>query len=277
TRHIAALSARRQWHKAFGFAVGLRGVRLNPDVLDSELFASAREGFGEVAATIVSHDAFNGNAEAPEVGDGGEQERDGAFLLLVGEDLSTRYPGMVVDSDVDEFPARTLTAAIACAASGDAVAHAAETAELLNVEMDDLTWFLALVAWMWLLQLEAREPAEAAAFENARDAGFGDADLGCDVLLSAALTAQVFDGVGCGKRIWVGDERGLEDRSRKPSTPSAQKRSTHLPTVFGVVLNWRAAAALDMLRSAMARTISSRPFGVRRAFLWVSIRSSANR
>src|SRR5205807_8833741 len=77
--------------------------------------------------------------------------------------------------------------------------------------------------------------------------------------------------------IWFGDERGLEDRSRKPSTPSAQKRSTHLPTVFGVVLNWCAAAALDKPRSATARTISSRPFGVRRAFLWVSIRSSANR
>jgi hypothetical protein len=69
------------------------------------------------------------------------------------------------------------------------VAHAAETAELLNVELDDLAWFLALVAWMWLLQLEAREPAVAAAFENARDAGFGDADLGCDVLLGAAATS----------------------------------------------------------------------------------------
>ena len=196
--------SQRGLDEAFGFAVGLRGVRLNPDVLDSEQFASAGEGFGEVAATIVSHDAFDGNAEAPEVGDGGEQERDGAFLLLVGEDLSTRYPRMVVDSDVDEFPACTLTAAIACTASGDAVAHAAETAELLNVEMDDLAWFLAPVAWMWLLQFEARAPAEAAAFENARDAGFGDADLGCDVLLGAALTAQVFDGVGCGKRdlVW---------------------------------------------------------------------------
>ena len=97
--------SQRGLDEAFGFAVGLRGVRLNPDVLDSELFASAGESFGEVAATIVSHDAFDGNTEAPEVGDGGDQERDGAFLLLVGEDLSTRYPGMVVDSDVDEFPA----------------------------------------------------------------------------------------------------------------------------------------------------------------------------
>ena len=67
--------SQRGLNEAFGFAVGLRGVRLNPDVLDSELFAGVGEGFGEVAATIVSHDAFDGNAEAPEVGDGGEQER----------------------------------------------------------------------------------------------------------------------------------------------------------------------------------------------------------
>src|SRR5262252_6833294 len=62
--------SQRGLDEAFGFAVGLRGVRLNPDVLDSELFSGAGEGFAEVAATIVSHDAFDGNAEAPEVGDG---------------------------------------------------------------------------------------------------------------------------------------------------------------------------------------------------------------
>src|SRR5260370_17927622 len=95
--------------EAFGFAVGLRGVRLNPDVLDSELFAGAGEGFGEVAATIVSHDAFDGNAEAPEVGDGGHQERDGAFLLLVGEDLRTRYPIMAVVTELAKFPPCTFT------------------------------------------------------------------------------------------------------------------------------------------------------------------------
>src|SRR5262249_16681672 len=39
-----------------------------------------------------------------------------------------------------------------------------------------------------------------------------------------------------------GDERGLEGRSRKPSAPCALKRSTHLVTVFGVVLNGHAAA-----------------------------------
>ena len=74
----------------------------------------------------------------------------------------------------------------------------------------------------------------------------------------------------------VGDERGLEDRSHKLSTPSAQKRPTHLPTVFGVVLSWRAAAALDMPRSTTARTISSRPSGSGELLMSV-LRSSANR
>src|ERR1700752_5007735 len=77
--------------------------------------------------------------------------------------------------------------------------------------------------------------------------------------------------------IWLGDERGLEDRSCNPFTPSVRKRLTHLATVFGVVLYFRAAAALLSPASTTARTISSRPFGVREAFLWVSLRFSANR
>jgi hypothetical protein len=70
--------------------------------------------------------------------------------------------------------------------------------------------------------------------------------------------------------------RGLEERSRKPCSPSARKRSTHLRTVSGAVLNpWTAIAAL-IPPSATAPPTASRPFGVSSAFLGVSIRSSAN-
>src|SRR3982074_1974938 len=54
--------------------------------------------------------------------------------------------------------------------------------------------------------------------------------------------------------VWPGDERGLEDRSRKPSAPSALKRSTHLATVFGVVLNGRTAGAFLSPPRTAART-----------------------
>jgi hypothetical protein len=50
-----------------------------------------------------------------------------------------------------------------------------------------------------------------------------------------------------------------------------RKRATHLVTVFGVVLNWRAAAALLNASSITLRTIASRPLGVRGAFLWLFI------
>jgi len=36
-------------------------------------------------------------------------------------------------------------------------------------------------------------------FENARDAGSGDAELSRDVLLGAALTTQSLDVIGCGE------------------------------------------------------------------------------
>jgi hypothetical protein len=42
---------------------------------------------------------------------------------------------------------------------------------------------------MWLLRIETGEPAEAATFENTRDAGFGDPEFGRDMLLGVTLTA----------------------------------------------------------------------------------------
>ena len=90
--------------------------------------------------------------------------------------------------------------------------------------------------------------------------------------LRKASTAAQTAGVA-----WLGDESGFDERSRKPSTPSASNRPIHFATVFGVVLNWRATAALDSPKSTTARTIISRPLGVKGAFLCVSIRSSANR
>src|SRR5260370_23802811 len=133
-------------NEALGLAVRWRGVGPDPDVLDSELLAGAGEGFGEIAAAIVSHDAFDGNAKALEVGNGGDQECNSAFLLLVGEDVGTRYPGMVIDGDVDEFPACALTAAIACAASIDAMANTVEAAEFCDGETHYFCGPLALVS-----------------------------------------------------------------------------------------------------------------------------------
>jgi len=81
----------------------------------------------------------------------------------------------------------------------DAVADGIEAAELFDVDVDDLAWRLALVAWARLLRLEGREQAEPAAFEDAGDGCLGDGEFAGDVLLGLAPTAQSLDGIGCGK------------------------------------------------------------------------------
>ena len=75
----------------------------------------------------------------------------------------------------------------------------------------------------------------------------------------------------------LGDEWGREERStQNPPAPRPESGLTHLATVFGVVLNWRATAVFDRPPSTTPRAIASRPLGVSEAFLCVSIRFSAN-
>src|SRR4029450_8957141 len=141
---------------------------------------------------------------------------------------------MVVDSDVDEFPACTLATAIARAATSDAVADAVEAAEFFDVEMDDFAGPLALVARVGFLRFEAGEPAEAAAFENARDTGFGDTELGCDVLLGAAFTAQTFHGIARGwRRLDWRSKTSWRSLSHSDRTPPACRGGSGRPPAQG--------------------------------------------
>ena len=64
----------------------------------------------------------------------GSRERDGAFLLLVEEHIGTRYPEMVIDSDLDVFPASDAWLLQKPERRHDAVARW-EATELFDVEM----------------------------------------------------------------------------------------------------------------------------------------------
>jgi hypothetical protein len=65
---------------------------------------------------------------------------------------------------------------------------------------------------------------------------------------------------------------GRELRSSSPARPSTLYRASHLRTVRGKTPTAN-AAAFGACPLSTWRTIRSRPFGVRRAFLWMSIRS----
>lgn len=69
---------------------------------------------------------------------------------------------------------------------------------------------------------------------------------------------------------------GRDDRSAMPAVPSARKRAVQRATTFDVTPYIRAASALEQAPSITARAISSRRRGVKRAYLWMFIRSSEN-
>src|SRR3984885_6997369 len=261
--------------ESLGLSVCLRRVGFREDLSQTCSCAGGAEGLRPVARTVVRHHAFDVDPEPGEVSSGGHQEGDSALLALVWHDLHESDARGVVNADVDVFPTDAMvTIDDASRSSSDAMPDRADALELLDVEMDQFAWMVALIAPDRLCRLEGRELVEAEPPQNAADgrrrhAGLGSALLGRfapspDSLPPAAHAAGA---------VWLGDESSLDERSFRPSTPWARKRSTHLPTVLGVVLNWRAAAALGSPQPRTARTLISRPFGVKGAFLGVSLRS----
>ena len=79
---------------------------------------------------------------------------------------------MVIDGDVEELPARA-RGVIALAVAGDAMAGAHDASELLDVEMDEITRMLALVAAHGRGRLQGGK-ASAMAAQEAGDGGFGE-------------------------------------------------------------------------------------------------------
>jgi hypothetical protein len=190
--------------KRSAFPLVCGGIRFGGEVFDPKLFASERKGLRTIATAVIGHDAIDSDAEASVVGDSGEQERNGTFLLLVWKDIGPSDTGMIINGDVNEVPTDALAAAMAAATASDAVTDRIESAELFDIEMNDLTGRSALVSWARLLWFEGREQAEAAAVDNARDGGCGDADLSCDLRLGVALPTQNLDDSACGRRglVW---------------------------------------------------------------------------
>src|ERR1019366_3631122 len=118
----------------------------------------------------------------------------------VGQDFRVSHAGMVVDRQMQIFPADPAAVALALAIAGDAMADLLETTELFDVDVDDLAGMLALVAAHRLGRFQCREPVEAAPPQDAAHGRGRDADLYGNLLGGVALPAQSLDGCARGRR-----------------------------------------------------------------------------
>src|SRR5690606_39724903 len=122
---------------------------------NAELATGLAEGVREVAGAIVGQNCSDPHAAPAEPAHHAMQERDGAFGALIRHRLGERRARAVVDGGVDELPAHAPGAP--SAVSVDAVSNPADPAELLGVEVHELTRPLPLVA---AHQRPGREPGE---------------------------------------------------------------------------------------------------------------------
>ena len=109
---------------------------------DSDLGAVLGPGVRDVGGAVVGHDSFNGDAVGGEPGDGPIEEPDAGGCFLVGQDL------VVGD------------------AAGDTVAGFVETAELFDVDVDQLAGMAVAISIRWLWRFEFGEPVQTDPFQH---------------------------------------------------------------------------------------------------------------
>jgi hypothetical protein len=97
--------------KAFGLAIGLWRVRAGAAVFEADQLASAAKLMGAITAAIVGEQGANADAVASEEVKSIVQKSDGGIGLLIGQDLGESQAGVVVDGDVESFPAGMLVLA----------------------------------------------------------------------------------------------------------------------------------------------------------------------
>ena len=127
-------------------------------MFDPECFAGEGVDGGAVAGAVVGHDPLDLDPVRAEVGDCATEKADRCGCLLVFEHFDVGEPGRVIDAGVDVFPADP--AASLSAVARDTVAGTSNTAELLDLDVEELAWPFALVAVRRLGRLEPRQLAQ---------------------------------------------------------------------------------------------------------------------
>ncbi len=159
--------------------------------------------------------------------------------------------------------------------TGDAVADAVDTAELLGVEVDQFARPLALVAHHRRRGSSAEaaepQPAQHRPHGRARQAS-SRAIAGCRSSAAGAV-ARSPSARGCAVGRAV--SRGRRARSRRSISPPARYRFSHsIGTSLGQPGRRRSVRNPPACSQSVAPA-GARPGGVRRAFLWTFIRDLA--
>jgi hypothetical protein len=186
-----------------------------------------------IAGAVVGHDAGDFDSETGVPGDESSKEGGSGWGSFVSQDFGVSQTGGVIDGDVNELPAGSSTAlpAVAC----DAVADDLDAAQLLGVDMDELSRMVSLVAADGFLRVEVLEPRKTLADQDAGNRGRARADARGDLGAGLPASAQPEDLID-------NDRMGL---TRRPMGPRAAIDQRRLAGLAITTLPFRNSSAVN--------------------------------
>ena len=131
--------------KALGLAIGLRGIGAGEAMFEAEGGHGIAHSARAITGAVIGVNALGLNAMVLEESEGGVEEGQSAVSGFIGEELGEGETAVVVEGDVEIFPASAADM-IALAVASDAMTGAFEAGELLNVEVDEFAWVGAFIA-----------------------------------------------------------------------------------------------------------------------------------
>ena len=212
---VISPAAQEGLDKAFGFSIGARTVGPGTQVTQTELSACRSEAMRDVAGAVVGHDACDINAAAGVPGDQPSKEDDSRWRSFVSQDLGVSQTGSVVHGNMEELP--TGTSGALPTVAGDAVADELDATQLLDVDVDELSGVVPLIAVNGLLGVEVLEPRQAFSSQDAGHSGRTQAHSGGDLGSCLPTPAQPDD-------LFHNHGMGLTRRTTRPRAAIDQCR-----------------------------------------------------
>ena len=118
------------------------------------------------------------DAAALEFAHGAQPETGGGVALLIRQYFDIAKARAVVDGDMGVFP--TLAGARDLAMAGNPMAGSGESAEFLDIDMDQLTGALPFVALNRLRRAQIAQPTQADSYQHGADRGTRQRQSGGD-------------------------------------------------------------------------------------------------
>jgi hypothetical protein len=185
-RHGVRPLAQQRLNEPFSFAVGLWAVGPRPAVSDPEARRRRGKDARDVAVAVVGEHAADPDAAGGKPARDAPDKSDGRRRALIRQDLRIGHATVVINRDVDVFPAGALHAQMAVAMN--AMAGPDNAGQGLDIEMDQRAWLGGLIAMHGRRGCQARQAIQARAPQNGRHRGTGDLLLHGDLPGGAAFT-----------------------------------------------------------------------------------------